>query len=55
MILKKAKKAAINIESLIANKTGNEEADKIIERIKNLKDYLVKKISLDLRWRWLGL
>ena len=38
-----SKKAAINIESLIANKTGNEEADKIIERIKNLKDYLVKK------------
>ncbi len=38
-----SKKAAIKIESLIANKTGNEEADKIIERIKNLKDYLVKK------------
>ena len=38
-----SKKAAIKIESLIANETDNEEANKIIERIKNLKDYLVKK------------
>ena len=38
-----SKKAAIKIESLIANETGNEEANKIIERIKSLKDYLVKK------------
>ena len=38
-----SKKAAIKIESLIANETDNEEANKIIERIKSLKDYLVKK------------
>ena len=38
-----SKKAAIKIESLIANGTDNEEANKIIERIKSLKDYLVKK------------
>ncbi|MDD7306042.1 MAG: pyruvate:ferredoxin (flavodoxin) oxidoreductase [Peptoniphilaceae bacterium] len=38
-----SKKDAIQIESLIANKTGNEEADKILERIHALKDYLVKK------------
>ena len=38
-----SKKAAIKIESLIANETDNDEANKIIERIKNLKDYLVKK------------
>ncbi|MDU1707768.1 MAG: thiamine pyrophosphate-dependent enzyme, partial [Anaerococcus vaginalis] len=38
-----SKKAAIKIESLIANKTDNDEANKIIERIKSLKDYLVKK------------
>ena len=38
-----SKKAAIKIESLIANETDNDEANKIIERIKSLKDYLVKK------------
>ena len=38
-----SKKAAIKIESLIANETNNDEANKIIERIKSLKDYLVKK------------
>ena len=38
-----SKKASIKIESLISNKTGNEEADKILDRIINLKDYLVKK------------
>ena len=38
-----SKKAAIKIESLIANETDNDEANKIIERIKKLKDYLVKK------------
>ena len=38
-----SKKAAIKIESLIANETDSEEANKIIERIKSLKDYLVKK------------
>ena len=38
-----SKKAAIKIISLLANKTNDEEADKIIERVKALKDYLVKK------------
>ena len=38
-----SKKASIKIESLISNKTANEEADKILDRIINLKDYLVKK------------
>ena len=38
-----SKKAAIKIESLIENETDNDEANKIIERIKSLKDYLVKK------------
>jgi pyruvate-ferredoxin/flavodoxin oxidoreductase len=38
-----SKKYAVQIESLIKNKTGNEEADQILERIYALKDYLVKK------------
>ena len=38
-----SKKIAINIESLISNKTDSDEANKILDRIISLKDYLVKK------------
>ena len=38
-----SKKIAINIESLISNKTDSDEANKILDRIMSLKDYLVKK------------
>ena len=38
-----SKKIAINIELLISNKTDSDEANKILDRIISLKDYLVKK------------
>ncbi|MDD7045401.1 MAG: pyruvate:ferredoxin (flavodoxin) oxidoreductase [Peptoniphilaceae bacterium] len=38
-----SKKLSIEITSLLYNNTDNEEANKILERIRTLKDYLVKK------------